>query len=942
MSTPESPLPAVAQWPEISLLLDEALDLPPSAREAWLAQLPAADAVHRKLLGDLLGPHVRLESAGFLETLPPLLSDTYHAPELVAGHVIGPYRLVREIGRGGMGSVWLAVRADGMVRRQVALKLPHAVWGDTFAERLARERQILATLEHPHIARLYDTGLDERGRPWIAMEHVDGMPIDAWCLERNVSVRERLALLLQVLGAVAHAHHRLVVHRDLKPANILVTQDGQAKLLDFGIAKLMQRDQSDATTLTAIAGRALTIDYASPEQIRGEPLGTASDVYSLGVVAYELLAQRRPYHIACRDGLGLAEAIAKVDPPRLSDAAGTPSLRKVLRGDLDAVLARALEKDVSRRYPGVDAFAQDIQRHLAGEPVQARPASRGYRAAKFVRRHRIGVAMVTALVLSIGSGAGVSLWQAQAARQQATRASSELLRQEAARELFTQTLIRLAAMAADDPASIQKPHAIDAALRQKLDQMLSRGNNTPVQIGAILEAVTMELNYLDNTDGSLEVGQRYLAHLLSSGGDAHQVIFAQMMVASNLCNLRRLAECEATIRAGLAWSPETDDVEMRIRRIQLLSDLGGALTLAGKRDAVLPVLEQARRAASRVPAGEELAALADITLSKYWRGFDETQAIDAARTARDIFRHLQSDAEDRKIADRWLGRALLADGQSASAELMLRESLDLTLANFGRRSATANELVCDIADAVSAQGRYREAHALLDEQATALGTAAGARNEGLLRARRLAVYLDEGDAEHALAIALTATVPMLDFVDANEGLSLGKAKALVLAGRGAESRATMEAVVAGWPGAGSPTATWTRILLALAQARLAAGDAAKARSAASELIELLRAQHATASSGWREANELLALACTRLGDRVAAAQALATARAVKTRFRSPVEQAESALNRAEVIATLGREAEAKALAEGALAELQGQSPASPRLVRARRLVAEAS
>jgi len=280
MRTPAPPLPSAAQWPEISLLLDEALELMPSERDAWLDRLPAAAAIHRKLLSNLLAPQVRLESAGFLEALPPLLSGMYDAPELVAGHVIGPYRLVREIGRGGMASVWLAVRAGGTVRRQEALKLPHAVWGNTFAERLAREREILATLEHPHIARLYDTGVDARGRPWIAMEHVDGKPIGEWCLERNVSVRERLALLLQVLGAVAHAHHRLVVHRDLKPANILVTSDGRAKLLDFGIAKLMQRDQYAATTLTARAGLALTIDYAACSSAtmtdpgpRGVPIG---------------------------------------------------------------------------------------------------------------------------------------------------------------------------------------------------------------------------------------------------------------------------------------------------------------------------------------------------------------------------------------------------------------------------------------------------------------------------------------------------------------------------------------------------------------------------------------------------------------------------------------------------------------------------------------------
>ena len=297
---------------------------------------------------------------------------------LVAGHEVGPYRLVRELGRGGMGSVWLAERADGLVRRQVALKLPHAVWGDAFAERMARERQILSGLSHAHIARLYDIGLDAHGRPWIAMEYVDGERIDTWCRDRDLPVRERLALLLQVLSAVAHAHQRLVVHRDLKPANILVTRDGQTMLLDFGIAKLIDDGSGQDSALTEAADRALTLDYASPEQIRGEPLGTASDVYSLGVVAYELLARRLPYRVD-RHSMSLAQAIADVEPARASDAADSPALRKALRGDIDAMLGRALEKDVAHRYPSADAFAQDIRRHLEGEPVRARPASAGYR-----------------------------------------------------------------------------------------------------------------------------------------------------------------------------------------------------------------------------------------------------------------------------------------------------------------------------------------------------------------------------------------------------------------------------------------------------------------------------------------------------------------------------------------------------------------------------------
>ena len=245
--------------------------------------------------------------------------------DLKAGALVGPYRLLRELGVGGMGSVWLAERADGTLKRQVALKLPRASWARGLAERMARERDILASLEHPNIARLYDAGTDAQGRPFLALEYVEGQPIDVYCSERALSIRQRLQLLLEVASAVTFAHSRLVVHRDLKPSNILVTADGQVRLLDFGIAKLMEGDRTQETQLTQMAGRALTLDYASPEQIRGEPIGTASDVYSLGVVAYELLAGAKPYKLKRGSAAELEETIATVDAPLASATAADPA-----------------------------------------------------------------------------------------------------------------------------------------------------------------------------------------------------------------------------------------------------------------------------------------------------------------------------------------------------------------------------------------------------------------------------------------------------------------------------------------------------------------------------------------------------------------------------------------------------------------------------------------
>ncbi|MGZ8320514.1 MAG: protein kinase domain-containing protein, partial [Telluria sp.] len=335
--------------------------------------------------------------------------------ELAAGDAIGPYRLLSELGSGGMGAVWLAERADGALNRQVALKLPRMVWAKGLAERMARERDILATLEHPNIARLYDAGVDQHGRPYLALEYVEGRPIDVYVKERGLSVRHRLELLLQVCAAVAFAHSRLVVHRDLKPSNILVTADGQVRLLDFGIAKLMEGDSTRETQLTQLAGRALTLDYASPEQVRGEPLSTASDVYSLGVVSYELLTGTRPYRLKRGSAAELEEAIEQSEPALASRAAIDAAPVRVLRGDLDAILNQALKKSIKERYRSVEALADDWQRWLRDEPVAARPDSAVYRLRKFVRRHRAQVAAAALVTFALIGGTGASLWQAQRA-----------------------------------------------------------------------------------------------------------------------------------------------------------------------------------------------------------------------------------------------------------------------------------------------------------------------------------------------------------------------------------------------------------------------------------------------------------------------------------------------------------------------------------------------
>jgi serine/threonine-protein kinase len=418
-------------WTQLNRLLDEALDLLPEDRERWLDSLGPDNAPVEARLRALLAHRSSIHASGFLESVPSLTAVSVSTPGFNTGvvqtfpdddregAVVGSYRLLRCIGGGGMGTVWLAERADGMLQREVALKLPRAAWlrADLVA-RMERERDILSTLEHPNIARLYDAGVTVAGRPYLALEYVDGRSIDEYCATGALDVRARVRLFLQVVQAVAYAHGRLVVHRDLKPSNILVTQEGQVRLLDFGIAKLLDDGDDRQAGETDFGGRPHTPEYASPEQISGEPLSTASDVYSLGVVLYELLAGTRPA-LNPRSAGGVFEAaILESDPAPPSAAAPDVSRRRILRGDLDTIVLKALKKRPAERYATVNALGEDLQRWLDSRPVIARPDSTRYRLSKFVRRHAIGVGAVTAIVASLAAFGLVSARQARVLAEQ--------------------------------------------------------------------------------------------------------------------------------------------------------------------------------------------------------------------------------------------------------------------------------------------------------------------------------------------------------------------------------------------------------------------------------------------------------------------------------------------------------------------------------------------
>jgi len=426
-----------ADWKRLSPLLDTALDLAPAERAAWLASLPAEHDDLRESLAELLSKPV--ETDDFLTRLPEF-SGSPVALTLGPGSIVGPYRLLRELGQGGTSSVWLAERVDGSIKRSVALKLPHLGLIDRGIEqRIARETEILASLEHPHIARLYDAGIDERGRPYLALEYVDGVPPDEYCRAERLALRDKLALFLNILRAVAFAHARLIVHRDLKPNNILIAEGSDVRLLDFGIARLLQPDTGLRPQQTVVGAAALTPAYAAPEQFTGQVVTVATDVYSLGVILFELLTGCSPYSPNGRSVGAYEHEVRYVEPPLMSRTA-RPAESGALRGDLDAIVAKALEKKPEDRYPSVEAFANDIERHLAAQPIAARPRSFAYVAKKFVRRNLIPLAIATVTVAVLSVSLGVAAWQWRDAERQRAIAVDRLANSDAA-AMFTSTVL---------------------------------------------------------------------------------------------------------------------------------------------------------------------------------------------------------------------------------------------------------------------------------------------------------------------------------------------------------------------------------------------------------------------------------------------------------------------------------------------------------------------
>ena len=593
-------------WGKLSPLLDELLELPDAEREARLAALRLQDPQLADSVAAMLQHLPAIERGEFMpaSALPP--------PTGLAGQAIGPYTLEREIGHGGMGTVWLAHRNDGRYEGEVAIKfLRSGLFGHGDADRFEREGSILGRLSHPHIARLLDAGVVAAGaQPYLVLEYIAGEPIDQYCQSRSLSVHARLALMLDVLAAVAHAHNRLVLHRDLKPTNILVTAAGDVKLLDFGIAKLL--DDAGAghqTALTARAGNAFTPDFAAPEQLQGGDVTTATDVYALGVLMYLLLGGEHPTTAPTVAPLDRMRSVIETEPKRLSDAVlrrGGPTTRwsaesrrlsSEVRGDVETIVAKALKKDPAERYANAAELADDVRRYLAHEPIAARPDAPLYRATKFVQRHRAGVAATSLAIAALSAGIGVATFEAREARAQRVQAEGlvEYMIGDLRKKL--EPVGRLDVL---DGVGVK---ALDYYAAQDLDRLdadsLGRRARAFHMIGSLAE----KRGRFDEAVRDFQLAADTTGHLLQAHPDDPQRIFDQSQSEYYVGYVQwyrgRLPEAEASFRRYLDMAQRMNrakpgDHEWQLEDVFSKTNVGIVLSELGRGEEALPLQAQAR------------------------------------------------------------------------------------------------------------------------------------------------------------------------------------------------------------------------------------------------------------------------------------------------------------------------------------------------------------
>jgi eukaryotic-like serine/threonine-protein kinase len=662
-------------WRRLSPYLDEALEIDPEQRPAWLASVGATNPEIAASLRLLLADHKAIEDSGFLEGVVQVAVRAAPAPPSLAGQVLGAYRLLSLIGQGGMGTVWLAERCDGRFEGRAAVKLLNvAVVSRASEERFRREGNILARLTHPNIARLIDAGVSPTGQPYLVLEYVDGQAIDRYCDAHALTVEARLRVFLDVLEAVTHAHANLVVHRDIKPGNVLVSAAGHVKLLDFGIAKLIEDDdESSNGTHPASApltrdGWAATPQYAAPEQVAGGVVTTATDVYALGVLLYVLLTGTHPAGDDAHSPATLLHAIVEVAPRRPSDVVTAARLRRMLRGDLDTIIAKALKKNAAERYNSVTALADDIRRFLRHEPITARRDTLSYRALTFVRRHPRGVAASTAVVVLL---AALTTYHTMRLETERDRAQREAAKARKASEVLTSLLT-----SAD-------PYAI-------------RGSREDATIRGVLDAGAVQVQKELVGQPELQAGMlTVLGRIYRRLGvyDKAQPLLEQALVSGNA-----------------AFGPEHVDTA------QTLHDLGVVLADKGDYVAAAQRLEQALAMRRRL-LGNEHADVA-VTLSELGRVYQdiglnqraESPQREALRIRRKV---LGEDHRETAVSQSDLASVLRLNGDLDGAETLLRQSLETNRKTRGEIHPNTSATLHDLGLIAAARRDDADAEAML-------------------------------------------------------------------------------------------------------------------------------------------------------------------------------------------------------------------------------------
>lgn len=723
------------RWEQVKAVLDGALETGPAERAAFVAAACGEDPELRAEVESLLA--FEEESEVFIEE--PLFGRFSCGPEgLVAGQRIGPYQVVREIGQGGMGTVYLAVRADEEFDRQVALKLVGMGSAATIVRRFRAERQILAHLDHPNISKLLDGGTTEDGRPYFVMDFVEGRPIDEYAV--GLSLRERLALFREVCAAVHFAHQNLVVHRDLKPGNILVTADGVSKLLDFGIAKLLDPGQTDPG-LSELGLRPMTLQYASPEQVKGETITTASDVYSLGVLLHRLLTGRSPYLAAADDRQALERAILEGKTLRPSATVERREEARRLAGDLDTIVLRAMDPEPGRRYASAEQLAADVQRYLDGLPVLARKDTAGYRLGKFVRRHKAGVAAAAAvLLLILGFSITVTLLfrKAERDRDRAEAVSGFLV------DLFERA----------DPSrsrgkTITAREVLDGGQRQIAGDLQA----VPETRAALMETmgrVYRSLGFYDQAQSLLEESLRIRRRTL--GPDHLDVAESELNLALVFQCLERSDESEALTRKALETYRRHGGT-VTPEYAAGLNNLGGILEERGEHAAAEVLFREALRLKQGIPgAGEEVArAYNNLGQVLYGRG-DLAAAEPYLRQGLAMRRRLLGSEPHPDLANSLNNLASLLEAKKdrAGAETLYREVLAMRRKLYGDHHSKVARSLSNLAFVLLAEGRPREAEPFARE---ALGMATRGVPRAVFLRHLAAVLVAQGKGGEAEPLA---------------------------------------------------------------------------------------------------------------------------------------------------------------------------------------------